>query len=130
MKRIIQQTFAVVETESGSDYAERINRFLADPTLQNVKIEHRDRSNFCAYITYEKVHEEPENARDEYELMGISFSCGDCPFRIHNDDKRVKRFRCDRAEESGQSMVYKTEPACPYFYEALKAGEISQVLNI
>lgn len=124
MKTEIERCFEVVESENGAEYARRINEFLKNKDLRNVVVEHRNRANFCAFVTFEKVTRVPENKADEYELMGVTFTCSDCPYRLHNDDGRVKRYKCRAEDISEREFVYKTEAACPYFYEQLSRGRI------
>lgn len=41
---------------------------------------YNNQNGFTAYITYEEIEQTPECLKDEYEIKGISFKCGDCPY--------------------------------------------------
>ena len=124
MKTIYRKHFVVVEAETGQEYAQLVNAYYANTELRNVEVDHRERHNFCAYVTYEEVERVPEDLKDEYELMGVAFTCGDCPHRQHTEDRRVKRFACNAGVEA---YVCKCDPACNRFYEELQAGKLLEV---
>lgn len=121
MKVITMKRFVVVEAETGQEYAKAIDGYLTNMNLRNVSVEHRDRDNFCGYVTYEETKRIPETIKDEYELLGITFTCGDCPYRKGTDDKRIKHFRCEAEQEA---YVLKHDSACDLFYRMLRSGDI------
>ena len=124
MQIITRKRFVVVEAETGAEYADAIDGYLTDSSLKNVEVDHRNRQNFCAYVTFEEVEKIPENAKDEYELDGISFQCRDCPYCKKSEDKRIKHLECLAPDDSGMPRTRGSNHACVFFYEELKAGTL------
>ena len=73
----------------------------------------------CAYVSWEEKICEPENAKDEFELKGISYCCGECPLFVLQKDRRVKKSICNL----GESTWYE-KSACNELYEMIKEGKI------
>ncbi len=74
-----------------------------------------------AFLVYQEFIEIPENIRDEYELRGEAYTCGDCPFKTPITDGRSRhRWRC--ARRPGGTDV--DCPACVNFYQKLEEGEV------
>ena len=121
--------FVVVEAETGAEYQAAINAYYSNPNYKGVTVDHRNRNNFCAYITYEETHKEPETIKDQYELDGVTFTCSDCPYMERNPDKRVRRFRCMAADESGEDWTRRESSACELFYQALQNGELLKAMK-
>lgn len=70
-----------------------------------------------AVIRYECEEKEAETRADEYKLKGIEFRCGDCPFFVLANDKRIKYSLCKK----GKKVCY-SERACEFLYEQIEKG--------
>ena len=74
-----------------------------------------------AFLVYTEHIEEPENAKDEFELRGETYTCGECPFNWPVVDGRSHhRIACKRCPGGTDEDI----PACNWFYEKLKEGEV------
>lgn len=129
MKYQTKKQFVVVEAETGQEYQEKVNAYYSNPKYKGVVVDHRDRANFCAYITYEITEQIPETVKDAYELEGTTFTCSDCPYLERNPDKRVRHFRCMAAGASGEEWARRESPACAFFYEELQNGGLLEAMK-
>ena len=78
MKRTRKQRFIGVDATSAGELAELLNEQIEH--LQGVQPDIKWFDNrFSALLVYTEHVEEPENIRDEYELRGECYTCGDCP---------------------------------------------------
>lgn len=121
MRTFIEKQFVVVEADTGLEYQEAVNAYYRNPEYSGVVVDHRERDNFCAFITYEVTKRIPETIKDQYELDGITFTCSDCPFLERKEDGRIRRFKC-LAEDSGEEWTRRESSACEYYYELLQKG--------
>ena len=124
MKTVTRKQFVVVEAETGPEYQDKINSFYTNPEIKAIHVDHRNRDNFCAFVTYEMTEMIPETIKDQYELAGITFTCSDCPFLERKEDGRVRNFTCLTPENSGEEWTRRDSEACEYFYRALSVGDL------
>jgi len=75
---------------------------------------------FCVVITYMETKRVPQNIRDEYELRGEYYTCGECPYYEKPTDRRMRHGSCKLA-----NRVDPDGPACLHFYRELSLGEIT-----
>ena len=74
-----------------------------------------------AFLVYEEHIEIPETLRDEYELRGEGYTCGDCPFKVPVTDGRARhRWTCKRMPQGTDVDIR----ACNWFYTMLEKGEV------
>lgn len=84
-----------------------------------------------ARISYQANFVRPLSLADEYEEVGVKFSCQDCPFFrpiLKADgtvDKRNKWGDCEHAE---LGRTYRDGRACDHLFEALRSGEVKLCL--
>lgn len=129
MKTQTTKQFVVVEAETGQEYQDKVNAYYSNPKYKGVVVDHRERANFCAYITYEITEQIPETVKDAYELDGVTFTCSDCPFLERKEDGRIRRFKCLASEQSGEEWSRRESSACEYFYEALQSGTLMEAMK-
>lgn len=74
-----------------------------------------------AFLVYDELFEEPENAKDRFILKGETYTCGDCLFKYPITDGRSRhRWACERAKSGTDEDI----AACNWFYEKLEKGEV------
>lgn len=121
--RSIQQ-FAIVQSDSASQFEEELNARMRDLSQKCPKVNF---DGLTAYISYLESVKIPESIADEYELQGVCFHCEDCPeFQTivkedGTEDKRVKYGECQFAEHG---RTYKDSPACDILFKLIKSGRI------
>lgn len=80
-----------------------------------------DLSTRSALLFYEERLEEPEDIRDEYELRGETYTCGECPFKEPVTDGRCHhRWKCRRMPRGTDDE----QRACLWFYQELEEGRV------
>lgn len=129
MRTFTEKQFVVVEADTGMEYQEAVNAYYHNPDYSGVVVDHRNRDNFCAFITYEVTKRVPETIKDQYELDGVTFTCSDCPFLERKEDGRIRRFKCLASEQSGEEWSRRESDACEYFYEALQSGTLMEAMK-
>ena len=81
-------------------------------------------AGLLAFVEYEVETKVPQNAKDEYELLGESHKCIECPFYVRPTDGRVKYTKCPITNKLTDADSW----CCDSFYERLKRGmELSNV---
>ena len=61
----------------------------------------------------------PEDARDRAELNGKTYVCGECPFFVLQQDRRIKNSVCNKG-----AKTWYDHSACICLYEMIEKGEI------
>lgn len=79
-------------------------------------------SNGCsAFLVFEEVVRIPETIREEYEIRGEVYTCGDCPFKEPQTDGRNPHlWKCLRRPRGTDDDI----KACEHFYRMLDEGRI------
>lgn len=75
---------------------------------------------YSAVIEYEEELKIPETLEDEFNLEGLSYECGVCPFFQLPEDKRITKIIC---KETGR-LCRSTSRACETLYHKIKRGEV------
>lgn len=116
-----QKKIRVVEANDAAEFEAEFNAALAELTRWKPEVTmNTQRGTHCAYIMYNEETKVPEDTRDEYELKGIRFICGDCPWFRPSPDRRIKYTTCARGE---YRTTYNTA-ACNALYKAVDSGEV------
>lgn len=108
----------VIEHQCGEEFERELNEVMANNKV--VDFVYNMNKGHCCYVTLEEHITEAEDIRDEMNLKGIYYYCGDCPFYVQSDDRRVKYTRC-----KCDSHAYYNQPACLYLYEQVAKGEVT-----
>lgn len=115
----------VVVGKDGFDFECKLNSVLDSFNREGISYElsYDIAKGFISYIVYEENILIPENAADEYELLGEQHNCIECPLFVRPTDGRQKYTECPH----NHSFASKDRPCCDDFYEWLKKGEIKLV---
>lgn len=120
MKRTRTQRFIGVDATSAGELAELLNEQMEQLKGNQPEIKWFD-DRFSALLMYTEHIEIPENIRDEYELRGECYTCGDCPLKWPITDGRSHhRWACKRAPGGIDEDIR----ACVRFYQMLEDGEV------
>lgn len=113
--------FKTIQSEFPDTFDSLLEEFLDKILLKEYEVKrfYEPTIGHCAYIEWEEKILEPENAKDEFELEGIKYCCGECPLYILQKDRRVKHSICNKGEK-----VWYEKAACNDLYEKIKKGEI------
>lgn len=115
LKTITQTT--IIHEETAALFEQKMNDKLKE--VSNPQIKFVDSMPFCAYITYEVEQKILETAEDEYfEQTGECAHCGDCPYLVISEDRRIKFHTCKYSEFARKV----TTPACELYYQRLLNG--------
>ena len=115
------KNYKTIQTKDPEKFDIMLQEFLEDIRLKNPDVQrfYDSAIGHCAYIEWDEKICEPENAKDEYELKGIKYCCGECPMFVLQKDKRVKRSICNKGERT-----WFEKNACNELYELIKEGKI------
>lgn len=120
MKRTKVQRFIGVDARDAAELAELLNEKMEQIKGAQPEIKWFD-GQFSALLFYDEHLEIPEDIRDEYELRGETYTCGECPMKTPITDGRCHhRWRCDRMPRGTDE----DQRACVRFYEMLERGEL------
>lgn len=120
MKRTKVQRFIGVDARDAAELAELLNEKMEQIKGAQPEIKWFD-GQFSALLFYDEHLEIPEDIRDEYELRGETYTCGECPLKTPITDGRCHhRWRCDRMPRGTDE----DQRACVRFYEMLERGEL------
>lgn len=119
MKEYRKTKIKTISERDPEAFDDRVNEFT--DTHDVLEMRFNDAAGgFCVTLTYMETTLKPENIRDEYELRGEVYTCGECPYYERPTDKRVKYGGCH--------LKHRTDPdgmACLWFYKRLALGEIT-----
>ena len=120
MKRTRVQRFIGVDATSAAELAELLTEKVEELQGAQPDIKWFD-GRFSALLCYTEHVEIPEDIRDEYELRGECYTCGDCPFKWPITDGRSRhRWACKRMPGGTDDDIR----ACIRFYQQLEDGEV------
>ena len=129
MKRSTYEQFAIVQADSASFFTDQLNEEVYRLRYKHPVVKFSESIPLYAQIKYIEDVNIPENVLDEYELLGVGFTCGQCPYfkpikkANGTDDERRKVGDCFyEGNEFGRS--FKTQPACVHLYELIKEGGV------
>lgn len=115
------KSYKTIQTKDPEKFDIMLQEFLEEIRLKNPEVKrfYDAAIGHCAYVEWEEKICEPENARDEFELKGIKYCCGECPMFILQKDHRVKKSICNKGERT-----WYDRSACNELYELIKEGKI------
>lgn len=118
MKVKTKQRCIAIRESDPEDFEMRYVKALDGVRNPDIFKDYRD-GYFIAIATWKEEVEEVETVRDEFNLEGIRYLCGDCPYLERDDDRRRKRYPCKYAEY-GTARI--DSEACELFYKRVKQG--------
>lgn len=125
MKKMVKREQATITAASPADFDRKVNEYLEAAALRGADVLNIDRrregEHYLAFIDLENQVSYAESIMDDYQLQGMCYRCGDCPYLMKSADRRRRYLPCDKGMR--EETRYNS-PACPYFYEALDRGEI------
>lgn len=110
----------VIEAENAKSFEAAFNTAMRELATRHPSYQ-LDISNYRAFITYEQDEKEAESIADEYEIIGTTFTCGQCPYIEVPCDGRIKWCRCTYTDD----LKKMSSPCCNTFYEKLSKGQIT-----
>ena len=112
----------IIAASTAEEFETKLNKELEalDRAKTKYELQFNHALGFCAYIVAESKTYIAQNAKDEYELLGISYKCINCPMWVHPTKGNVKYTRCEIVD----GMRNASHPCCEEFYEMLKKGEV------
>ena len=111
-----------IQTKSPRDFDLSLEKLMEEIALDDPVVERFFDASIghCAYVEWTVSVLKPEDVRDEFELQGIQYLCGECPFYEMNPDKRVLYSVC----KLGQKTKYGNK-ACVQLYEMIQKGDVN-----
>ena len=129
MKRSCYEQFVTVRADSTSLFDKQLNEEVYRLRDKNPVVKFSESIPLYAHIKYVEDVNIPESVLDEYEILGVGFVCGQCPYfkpiknGKGNEDGRRKVGDCFyEGNEFGRS--FKNTPACEHLYELIKEGGV------
>lgn len=111
----------IIQSKNPKEFEEQFEKLMQEILGKNPNIMTGFDSSIghYAHIRWEETIKIPEDARDEANLKGIKYYCGDCPFFVLQKDRRIKNSVC------GQGIkTYYEHHACVKLYEMIERGEV------
>lgn len=118
MKYVDVPQIAVIHSETPQGFEEAFNNKMRELADSNPKYEFR--GELTAYITYIKHERIIETVADEFEEMGIRYTCGQCP---HCEPPKDKRHKWTKCKYSPYGRVRLDEDACELLYKEVMLGK-------
>jgi len=120
MKRTRIKRYVGLDARSAAELGEMLTEMCEELKEWQPQVE-VDLSQYSALLFYEERVEEPEDIRDEYELRGEIYTCGECPFKVPVTDGRCHhRWKCRRMPRGTDDE----QRACLWFYQELEEGRV------
>ena len=130
MKRSSYEQFAIVHADSASLFNEQLNAEVYRLRDYHPVVKFSESIPFYAQIKYTLKHDVPQSISDEYEMIGASFTCAQCPCFVpvlkddRTEDLRFKAGDCSYVgNELGRTL--RRSPACDHLYELIKEGKVN-----
>lgn len=111
-----------IQTKSPKEFDEQLERLLEEVALNEPNVTRIFDSNagHIAYVSWTVTVIKAEDVRDEYEMNGISYHCGDCPYYEHPKDKRIVYSTCGLGQRANFG-----KRACVELYEKIQKGDVN-----
>lgn len=129
MKRSSYEQFAIVRSDSAPLFEKQLNEKMYELRDNYPEVKFSDSIPLYAQIKYRKETIAPETISDEFELVGASFVCEQCPYFVPatnkdgSEDLRCKVGDCTH-ESNELGRTYRTSPACDHLYELIQKREV------
>lgn len=116
--------FAVVRGTTAEEFSESLNEKMRELKNNRPEVEF---DGLTAYIKYSEKVSRPECLADEYEILGISFHCCQCPAfipRYKADGEPDHRCRKGGCPHTSFKRTRSDARACDLLYEMIRNGEV------
>ena len=115
-----------IQTKSPKTFDSELGKLLEEVALCEPEVTrfYDSEAGHIAYVTWKESIIKAEDVRDEYEMKGISYHCGDCPYYEHPNDKRIVYSTCGL----GQRASY-GKRACVELYEKIQKGDVNMEVS-
>lgn len=129
MKRSSYDQYAIVKTDSAPLFEEQLNEKIYELRNNHPEVKFSDSIPLYAQIKYRQETIAPESISDEFEMVGASFVCEQCPYFVPatnkdgSEDLRCKVGDC-RHPDNELGRAYRTSPACDHLYELIQKREV------
>lgn len=121
MKRTRVKRYVGLDARSAAELGELLTEKCEELKEWQPEVVWNLGNGHSAFLVYEERIEEPEDIRDEYELRGDGYTCGDCPFKEPITDGRCHhRWKCRRMLRGTDDDIR----ACVWFYQQLEEGKV------
>lgn len=112
----------IIAAGSAEEFERRLNAELSalDSSRQRYELQFNHTLGYCAYIVIDSLMQIPETIQEEFELVGETYTCLNCPYWTHPTKGNVKYTRCPITPGLRKAQT----PCCEAFYEMLYKGEI------
>ena len=129
MKRSSYEQFAIVSSDSAPLFEKQLNEKMYELRDNYPEVKFSDSIPLYAQVKYRVETVAPESISDEFEMVGASFVCEQCPYFVPATNKSGSEdLRCkvgDCTQESNElGRTYKTTPACDALYELIQKREV------
>lgn len=116
--------YVIVQGDTAQQLTESLNQELYRLRYLHPEVTFE---GLTARISYQANFVRPLSLADEYEEVGVRFTCQDCPYfrpilkADGTEDKRVKWGDCEHAE---LGRTWRDCRACDHLFKALRSGEV------
>ena len=127
MKRSSYEQFAIVKSDSAPLFEKQLNERVYELRENYPEVIFSENIPLYAQIKYRVDAVAPESISEEYELVGASFVCAQCPYFepvLRKDGEEDPRFKWGECPHSELGRVLKTTAACNKLYEAIHEGGV------
>lgn len=118
------QQFAVIRGETAEELSEALNRKLMELKGKRPRVEF---DGLTAYVKYSETIHHPECLADEYEMIGATFICRQCPAfvpRCRGDGEPDGRCKKGECPNTTYKKTFGESSACDLLYEMLMKGKV------
>ena len=129
MKRSSYEQFAIVRSDSAPLFEKQLNERVYELKDNYPEVKFSDSIPLYAQIKYRMETTAPESISEEYEMVGASFVCEQCPYFVPatnkngSEDLRCKVGDCTHPDNE-LGRTYRTSSACDHLYEAIRGREV------
>ena len=129
MKRSSYEQFAIVKSDSAPLFEKQLNEKMYELRDNYPEVKFSDSIPLYAQVKYRMETKTPESISEEYEMVGASFVCEQCPYFVlatnknGSEDLRCKVGDCTHPDNE-LGRAYRTSPACDHLYELIQKREV------
>ena len=112
----------IVQSHDPLKVVEKLNALLeekADCEPQITQEGYHPKIGHYAKVRWSERITIPEDARDRANIKGVNLCCGECPFFVLQNDRRIKHSVCNQG-----TRTWYEKAACVELYEMIEKGEI------
>lgn len=129
MKRSSYEQFAIVRSDSAPLFEKQLNEKMYELRDNYPEVKFSDSIPLYAQVKYRMETVAPESISEEFEMVGASFVCEQCPYFVPatnkdgSEDLRCKVGDCTHPDNE-LGRAYRTSSACDHLYELIKEGKV------